>query len=108
MQRFHEQDDHDKHDHNHNLLALAATTSSQLSRAPTFWSGRPTNNSARYSSFVYSVGNSSLASQKIEYDTIHRDAPLLLYDNLPILVEVFFPCFLQVRGCFSLYINEAL
>ena len=100
MQRFHEQDDHDKHDHNHNLLARAATTSSQLSRAPTFWSGRPTNNSARYSSFVYSVGNSSLASQKIEYDTIHREAPLLLYDNLPILVEVFFPCFLRVRGGF--------
>jgi hypothetical protein len=52
------------------------------------------NNSARYSSSVYFVGNSSVATQKIEPDLAHREAPLLLYDNLPILVEVVFPCFL--------------
>jgi hypothetical protein len=38
---------------------------------------------------------------KIEHNLIHGGAPLLPYDNLPILVEVFFPCFLRVRGCFS-------
>ena len=44
MQRFHGQDDYNKHNHNynHNLLALTATTSSQLSRALTLWSGKPT------------------------------------------------------------------
>lgn len=81
---------------------INTTTTAIIALAsPDLWSSRPTKNSAHYSCLVYSVGISSLASQKIEHDPMHSEAPLLLYNNLPILVEMFPSCFLQVRGCFS-------